>query len=119
MSFLRVVKAEVRKYYAQQFVSYRTAFWFLILPFGNGLLYYSMYLPFTNHLIPFSWLGHIATVDIVGFTLVGQLLYTFFVGVALSGSAFDQERFQGTFEAMLLTPANRLAILVGGIVTAA
>jgi ABC-2 type transport system permease protein len=119
MSFFRVVKAEVRKYYVQQFVSYRTAFWFLILPFGNGLLYYSMYLPFTSGFVSLSWLGRNNSVDIVGFTLLGQLLFTFFVGVTLAGSAFDTERMQGTFEAMLLTPASRVAILVGGLATAA
>ena len=118
MSFFRVVKAELHKYYVQQFVSYRTAFWFLVLPFGNGLLYYSMYLPFTSTVVQFSWLGHNALVDIVGFTLLGQLLYTFFVGVTLAGSAFDTERVQGTFEAMLLTPASRVAILLGGLVVA-
>ncbi len=118
MSFLRVVKAEFHKYYVQEFVSYRTAFWFLILPLSNGLLYYSMYLPFTSRVVPFQALGYNVNVDIVGFTLIGQLLYSFFVGVSLSGSHFDVERYQGTLETMLLSPASRIAILAGVLAAA-
>ncbi len=119
MVFLRVVNAEFRKYFVQQFVTFRTAFWFLILPFANGLLFYSMYLPFTNRLVPLNALGFNVKIDILGFTLVGQLLYGFFAGVSLAGSQFDNERSQGTFEAMLLTPANRVAILLGVLSAAA
>src|SRR5712692_9238224 len=113
MTFLRVVRAEFVKYFVQQFVTFRTAFCFLIFPFANGLLFYSMYLPFTSRLIPFNVLGFTVGVDILGFTLIGQLLYGFFAGVSLAGSQFDLERSQGTFEAMLLTPASRIAILLG------
>ena len=119
MPFFRVVKAEFNKYFVQQFVTYRTAFWFLVLPFANGFLFYSMYLPFTNHLVPLNALGFNVKVDILGFTLIGQLLYGFFVGVVVSGSQFDNERSQGTFEAMLLTPASRVAILFGLLLAAA
>ncbi len=119
MVFFRVVKAEFGKYFVQQFVTFRTAFWFLINPFATGLLFYSMYLPFTNRLVPLNALGFNVKVDILGFTLVGQLLYGFFAGVSLVGSQFDNERSQGTFEAMLLTPANRMAILLGVLSAAA
>lgn len=78
-----------------------------------------MYLPFTNRLVPLNVLGFNVLVDILGFTLIGQLLYTFFVGVAIAGVQFDNERSQGTFEAMLLTPANRMAILLGVLSAAA
>ncbi len=78
-----------------------------------------MYLPFTNRLVPLNALGFNVAVDILGFTLIGQLLYGFFVGVSIAGSQFDNERSQGTFEAMLLTPANRMAILLGVLAAAA
>ncbi len=119
MPFFRVVRAEFGKYFVQQFVTFRTAFWFLILPFANGLLFYSMYLPFTSRLVPLNALGFNVNVDILGFTLVGQLLYGFFTGVSLVGSQFDNERSQGTFEAMLLSPASRVAILLGVLSAAA
>jgi ABC-2 type transport system permease protein len=32
----------------------------------------------------------------------------------LAGTSFDSERWQGTLEALLLSPANRVAILLGG-----
>lgn len=113
MFFFRVVRAELRKHYAQEFVSYRTAFWFLILPFANGLLYYSMYLPFASGLVPVEIFDNRVGVDIVGFTLIGQLLFTFFVGVSVAGAVFDIERYQGTFETLLLTPASRVAVILG------
>jgi len=119
MSFFRVLRAEFLKYFVQQFVTFRTAFWFLILPFANGLLFYSMYLPFSNRLVPLNALGFNVAVDIVGFTLIGQLLYTFFVGMSVAGVQFDNERSQGTFEAMLLTPASRIAIMLGVLSAAA
>jgi len=119
MPFFRVVQAEFRKYFVQQFVTFRTAFWFLILPFANGILFYSMYLPFTSRLVPLNAIGFNVEVDILGFTLTGQLLYGFFAGVSLVGSQFDSERSQGTFEAMLLTPASRVGILLGVLSSAA
>jgi ABC-2 type transport system permease protein len=103
----------MRKNYAQFFFTYYTLFWVLILPFSNGLLYYFMYLPFTKTSIIFEWLGRPLNVDIIGFTLTGQLVYTFFLSTLMAGAIFDREREQGTFEMMLLSPANRLAILLG------
>jgi len=113
LGILRTILAEMRKNYKQFFFTYYTLFWVLILPLGNGLLYYFMYLPFTKTNISFEWLGHILNVDIIGFTLIGQLAYTFFLSTLLAGAIFDWERAQGTFEMMLLSPANRLAILLG------
>jgi ABC-2 type transport system permease protein len=55
-------------------------------------------------------------VGLVGFTLVGQLLYTFFTQMILSGSAFDVERWQGTLEGLLLTPASRFGVLLGSAI---
>jgi ABC-2 type transport system permease protein len=103
----------MRKNYKQFFFTYYTLFWVLILPSGNGLLYYFMYLPFTRTIIPFEWLGHSLNIDIVGFTLIGQLVYTFFLSTLMAGAIFDREREQGTFELVLLSPSNRLAILLG------
>lgn len=113
LSVLRVILAEMRKNYKQFFFTYYTLFWVLILPSGNGLLYYFMYLPFTRTIIPFEWLGHSLNIDIVGFTLIGQLVYTFFLSTLMAGAIFDREREQGTFELVLLSPSNRLAILLG------
>ena len=113
MSVLRIILAEMRKNYKQFFFTYYTLFWVLVLPLGNGLLYYFMYLPFTKTIVPLEWLGQVLNLDIIGFTLIGQLLYTFFLSTLMAGAIFDREREQGTFEMVLLSPANRLAILLG------
>lgn len=116
LSILRVIFAEMRKNYLQFFFTYYTIFWTLILPLGNGLLYYFMFLSFTKTIVPFEWLGQALNWDIIGFTLVGQLVYTFFMSTLTASAIFDREREQGTFEIMLLSPANRLAILLGNTV---
>jgi len=108
-----VILAEMRKNYKQFFFTYYTVFWVLILPLGNGLLYYFMYLPFKKTNISFEWLGNALNMDVTGFILIGQLLYAFFMSNLVAGAIFDREREQGTFEMMLLSPANRLAILLG------
>jgi len=112
----RVIFAEMRKNYAQFFFTYYTLFWTLILPLGNGLLYYFMYLPFTKTIISFEWLEQVLKLDVIGFTLIGQLVYTFFMSTLTASAIFDREREQGTFEMVLLSPANRLAILLGNTV---
>lgn len=116
---LRVVKAEMIKNVRQFFFSARTLFWALALPLGNGLYLYFLYLPFAVESVSLEFNASWFTLDLVGFTLIGQLLYTFFTMMLLSGSIFDREREQGTLEAVLLSPANRLAVILGGALATA
>ena len=94
-------------------------FWTLALPLGNGLYLYFLYLPFAVRSVSLELNTSWYTLDLVGFTLIGQLLYTFFTMMLLSGSIFDREREQGTLEALLLSPANRLAVILGGALASA
>ena len=110
---IRVVQAELTKNLRQYFFSARTFVWTIALPLGNGLYLYFLYLPFGTGLLKIDFLGASTTVGLVGFTLVGQLLYTFFTQMLLSGSAFDVERWQGTLEGLLLSPASRFGVLLG------
>jgi ABC-2 type transport system permease protein len=112
--FTRVVSAEVVKSLKVYFFSARTLFWALALPLGNGLYLYFLYLPFAAKSIDLQFNSATYPVDLVGFTIVGQLLYSFFTMMLLAGASFDSERWQGTLEVLLLSPANRLAILLGG-----
>ena len=112
--FTRVVLAEAVKSLKVYFFSARTLFWALALPLGNGLYLYFLYLPFAAKSVNLQFSGSIYTIDLVGFTIIGQLLYSFFTMMLLAGSSFDSERWQGTLEALLLSPANRVAILLGG-----
>ncbi len=112
--FVRVVLAEALKNLKVYFFSARTLFWALALPLGNGLYLYFLYLPFATKSINLQLNGASYTIDLAGFTIVGQLLYSFFTMMLLASTSYDSERWQGTLEAILLSPANRVAILLGG-----
>ena len=112
--FTRIVVAEAVKSLKVYFFSARTFFWALALPLGNGLYLYFLYLPFAAKSVDLQFSGSTYSIDLVGFTIVGQLLYSFFTMMLLAGASFDSERWQGTLEALLLSPANRVAILLGG-----
>ena len=112
--FFRVVLAEMRKNIKQYLFSARVLFWTLALPLGNGLYLYFLYLPFDARSVNLEFNASNYTLDLVGFTLIGQLLYSFFTMMLLAGAAFDRERQQGTLESVLLSPANRIAVLLGG-----
>jgi len=112
--FFRVILAEIRKSLKQYFFSSRTMVWALLLPLGNGLYLYFLYLPFAVKSVNLEFNSANFSLDLVGFTLIGQLLYSFFTMMLLAGSALDVERQQGTLETVLLSPANRLAVLLGG-----
>jgi ABC-2 type transport system permease protein len=111
--FLRTVLAEARKNIKQYFFTARALFWALALPLGNGLYLYFLYLPFGSRTVNLEFTSRVFTLDLAGFTLIGQLLYSFFTMMLLAGVAFDAERWQGTLESVLLSPANRIAILLG------
>jgi ABC-2 type transport system permease protein len=112
--FTRVILAEATKSLKIYFFSSRTLFWTLALPLANGFYLYFLYLPFATSSVDLQFIGTRHRIDLVGFTVVGQLLYTFFTMMLLAGAAFDAERWQGTLETVLLSPANRIAILLGG-----
>jgi ABC-2 type transport system permease protein len=114
--FTRVVFAEAVKSLKVYFFSARTLFWALALPLGNGLYLYFLYLPFAAKSVDLQFSGSTYTISLVGFTIIGQLLYSFFTMMILAGGSFDSERWQGTLEALLLSPANRVAVLLGGAV---
>jgi len=117
--FWRVVYAEMEKNIKQFFFSARTLFWTLALPLGNGLYLYFLYLPFAARSVSLEFNASWYTLDLAGFTLIGQLLYTFFTMMLLSGNVFVREREEGTLEALLLSPANRIAVTLGGALASA
>jgi len=112
--FFTVVLAEIKKHIKQYFFSARVLLWALLLPLGNGLYLYFLYLPFAARSVNLELNSSNYTLDLVGFTLVGQLLYSFFTMMLLAGASLERDREQGTLEAILLSPANRLAVLLGG-----
>jgi len=117
--FWRVVVAEIEKNIKQFFFSSRTLFWTLALPLGNGLYLYFLYLPFAARSVNLEFNASWYTLDLVGFTLIGQLLYTFFTMMLLSGATFVREREEGSLEGLLLSPASRVAVVLGGALASA
>jgi len=111
--FLRVVFAEMEKIFKLHFFSFRVLFWTLALPLGNGLYLYFLYLPFAAKSVDLEFYASPFTLNLAGFTLIGQLLYSFFTIMLIAGADFEREREQGTIEAVLLSPANRIAVLLG------
>jgi len=111
--------AEVEKNLKQFFFTARTLFWTLMLPLGNGLYLYFLYLPFAVKSVSLEFNASWYALDLVGFTLIGQLLYTFYTMMLLSGATFEREREQGTLEALFLSPANRIAVIFGGALSSA
>jgi hypothetical protein len=57
-----------------------------------------LYLPFEKTSVDLEFSASIFSLDLVGFTLIGQLLYSFFTMMLLAGVAFFSERWQGTLE---------------------
>jgi len=117
--FFRVVLAEMKKNVKQHFFTVRILFWTLALPLGNGLYLYFFYLPFAATSVNLEFYASNFTLDLAGFTLIGQLLYSFFTMMLIAGNTFVREREQGTLEAVLLSPANRIAVILGGALAGA
>lgn len=110
MGVRRTVKAELLKNFRYSFFTNFMLFFNLVLPFGLGLTYYFIYLPFPHEVLDVQGFK----MSLLDFTLAGQIIYLLFINMILIGAYFTEERFQGTLETIFLTPCNRFALLLGG-----
>jgi ABC-2 type transport system permease protein len=110
MGNLRTVKAELVKDFKYSFFTSFMLFFNLVLPFGLGLSYYFIYLPFPHRMLNVQGFE----MSLLEFTVAGQIIYLLFINMILIGSYFNEERFRGTLETIFLTPCNRFALLLGG-----
>lgn len=110
MSIVRTVRAELKKDFKYSFFTSFMLFFNLVLPFGLGLSYYFIYLPFPHQMLNVQGFD----ISLLDFTVAGQIIYLLFVNMILIGSYFTEERFRGTLETIFLTPCNRFALLFGG-----
>lgn len=110
MGVMRTIKAEMLKNFRNNFFTNYMLFFNLVLPFGLGLTYYFIYLPFPHEVL------HVQGFDLtlIDFTLAGQVIYLLFINMILIGGYFNRERLQGTLETIFLTPCSRPALLLGG-----
>ncbi len=110
MGLLRTVKAELLKDYEQNFFTGYMILFNILPPFGVGLTYYFIYLPFPHDILEVQGFK----ISLLDFTIGGQLIYLLFINMVLIGTYFTRERLQGTLETIFLTPCNRFAVLLGG-----
>jgi ABC-2 type transport system permease protein len=110
MGLIRTMRAELLKHFRESFFTNSMLFFNLMLPFGLGLTYYFIYLPFGQRILDVQGFK----IPLVSFTVTGQIIYLLFLNMLVIGTYFTRERFQGTLETIFLTPCNRAALLLGG-----
>ena len=92
-----------------------TLFWNLILPLTWGLQFYFLYIPFQFGEISLQFVNiPDVGVNLIGYTLSGQVCWMLFVNASIFGGAFFlRERWEGTLEVLFLSPASRIGIVTG------
>ena len=112
--FFRCWKAHAIKIIRTEFFRPATIVWNLVLPIGWGLNFYFLYFPFKLQTMIENLFGTQFDIPLLEYTLSGQLVWILFIDVALFGGVFFMyEKFEGTIETLFLTPAPRIALMLG------
>lgn len=112
-AFLRVFAGEFRKRRLSYFHSIEVYFATLLWPALELAVAYYMLAPFVSGADPAELEVRFGTTSLPGFLIIGFLGFTLFLGLAESAWRFSFERFEGTLELILLSPASRLAVVMG------
>ena len=113
-SFFRTYFAQINKLAKIEFFRPSTIIWNILLPLGWFFQFYFIYLQFPVNKIAESLFNIQYSIPLINFTLTGQFIWIIFIDTnILSGVYFMRERFEGNLEVLLLTPAPRLAIMLG------
>ena len=89
-------------------------FWNIAFPIGWFLQFYFQYLPFGASTVFDSFFGITFTIPLIDYTLTGQFVWLLFVNSGIyAGIFFLYERFENTLEPLLMSPAPRLALMLG------
>ncbi|MFX0050684.1 MAG: ABC transporter permease [Candidatus Hodarchaeota archaeon] len=115
MAFIRVLRAQMTRWVKTEFFRPMTLFWNIILPLSWGLQFYFLYIPFRFGKIDLEFVNVSSVgVELLGFTLTGQVCWMLFINTSLFGGAFFlRERWEGTLEVLFLSPASRIGIIIG------
>jgi ABC-2 type transport system permease protein len=115
MGFSRVVKAQLIRWVKVEFFRPVNLVWNFVLPLTWGLQFYFLYIPFQFKEISLQFMNiSNVQVNLLGYTLVGQLCWMLFVNASIFGGAFFlRERWGGTLEVLFLSPASRIGIVTG------
>ncbi len=115
MGFSRVVKAQMTRWVKSEFFRPQNLVWNFVLPLTWGLQFYFLYIPFQFGEISLQFINVSNTqINLVGYTLSGQVCWMLFVNASIFGGAFFlRERWGGTLEVLFLSPASRMGIITG------
>lgn len=115
--FFGIVKAEMRKQYKNYFHSkfvYFSLFLWPMITFING---YYQFKPFDFGAVTES-IPYLKEETLLSFVLIGYMAMIFFRTLVQSAWRFSMERTSGTLELVYLSPANRIAIVLGNCLSA-
>ncbi len=115
-SFMKVLKAEMRKQHKNYFFNKSIYITLFIWPLLTFISAYYCYKPFRLDKIV-GGLDYVNESNLVVFVLIGYLSLVFFRCFVQSAWRFSMERTFGTLELIYLTPANRLAFIMGNAVS--
>ncbi|MFX0091475.1 MAG: ABC transporter permease [Candidatus Hodarchaeota archaeon] len=112
--FLRCWWAKTVTVLQVQFFRPAILFWNLIFPIFWGLQFYFQYLPFGAQEITDTLFNISVQIPLVGYTLTGQFIWLLFVNASIYGGVFFlYERETQTLETLLMSPASRVAVMLG------
>jgi len=115
--FLGIVGAEMRKQYKNYFHSkfvYFSLFLWPMITFVNG---YYQFKPFDFSAVS-KTIPYLNEKSLLSFVLIGYMAMIFFRTLVQSAWRFSMERTAGTLELVYLSPASRLAIVLGNCLSA-
>lgn len=113
--FIKVLRAEMRKQHKNRFFGRSIYISLFIWPLLTFITAYYSYKPFRLDKIA-GGLGYVNEGNLVIFVLMGYLCLIFFRCFVQSAWFFSSERTYGTLELVYMTPANRLAFIMGNAV---
>lgn len=114
--FMKVLAAEMKKQHRNYFFSKTIYISLFIWPVLTFVTAYYSYKPFRLDKITGD-LGYINERNLIIFVLMGYMCLIFFRCFVQSAWRFSMERTFGTLEFVYMTPANRLAFIMGNAVS--
>jgi len=110
--FIKVLRAEMRKQHSNRFFGRSIYISLFVWPLLTFITAYYSYKPFRLDRIT-GGLDYVNESNLIIFVLMGYLCLIFFRCFVQSAWFFSTERTYGTLELVYMTPANRLAFIMG------
>ncbi len=112
IKFIKVIKAEAYKQFRNRLHSIWVVFSMLLWPALAFATAVYQFKPF-NFSVLQSGLHYLTDDNLLTFIMIGYFAMVFFRSFVQSAWEFSSERTYGTLELIYLSPANRLAIMIG------